>query len=332
LTLLWFFGIHAAFAQDVVCTPLHERIEAAWSAFDDVELEDARAEVDQALSERTCQQSFVSTDDLVRLYELDALLHLSQGDNDAAAYAMVRSVTAAPDRPADPAAGPELAALHNTWVGRLSDATVDVGVIGDSPLYIDGVEVEPATHYSVVNGQHLVQWMEADVLYSEVREIVEPTVIATSPDADPTTLPSLEPPVVPGLATGDLTVTATDDSLNLPPPAPAPKKKTVGIPAVWGTGLAIAALGGGGLTTAFLLERKFNEDPYDDPTYGDCSVGDACYEDARSDAIVNDARLIRSLYIASYAALGVGGAMTITGFAIQPKRDGAAVQVSFHLP
>lgn len=101
---------------------------------------------------------------------------------------------------------------------------------------------------------------------------------------------------------------------------------------MWGTGLGLAAAGGGAVLAGFLLESRFAGRTYDDDSYDGCARADACYASARESAIRRDATTIRALYGAGYGLLGVGGTMTVAGFAVSPKRDGVALSVTVPIP
>lgn len=300
-----------AFGAD--CTDLAMRTESAWTAFDDAELGLAADELDAAIQELACQSRLLSADEIFSLFELDALISLGNEDEDRAVYAIIRAVTADPKRVTDPANGPALAELHGTWQRRLSSVTATVRVGGDYVLHLDGRPVAPGTLVNVLEGEHLLQWEAPDGVHSEVRELSGTQTVLTSP-VDPSTLPPI--PTAP--------TTPVEE-----PSTVRPRRKRTGRPAVWGTGLGLAALGGGSVLTGFLLEQRFADAPYDATTYGGCQQGTTCWDENRDRAVRRDATTIRVLYGAGYGLLGVGGVMTVTGFAIRPQADGVQVAASF---
>lgn len=86
------------------------------------------------------------------------------------------------------------------------------------------------------------------------------------------------------------------------------------------------------MLAGFLLERRFQDAPYDAPDYGGCERGTTCWETNRDAQIRQDATLLRVLYGAGYGLAGLGGALTIAGFAVQPRSDGAALVVHVRVP
>jgi hypothetical protein len=300
------------------CEDVAARVDAAWTAFDDAELGMAADVLDSAIQELSCQSRLLSADELFELFELDALVSLGNEDEDRAVYAIIRAVTVDPTRGTSPENGPALAALHETWQKRLSGVRVRVQVAGQQALYLDGRPIAPGATVEVVAGEHLLQLEEADGVYSEVLELESDAGIVTSPRQ-------------PGAA-----FATTSLAPLVPDPVPTPPRRrkggAPGTPAVWGTGLGLAAAGGGAVLAGFLLESRFAGRTYDDDSYDGCARADACYASARESAIRRDATTIRALYGAGYGLLGVGGTMTVAGFAVSPKRDGVALSVTVPIP
>ena len=111
-----------------------------------------------------------------------------------------------------------------------------------------------------------------------------------------------------------------------PPPDPEPPRdpnsqfKARRVALLTGGG-AVFAAGGGLLGIGAALEGRFAEEAYASSSYGDCSLGDLCYEAARELAIRRDAARVRAMYISAYAALGVGAGIIGTELFLLPSAD-----------
>jgi hypothetical protein len=298
------------------CVELSEQMAGAWAAFNDAELEQADALIELAHEQILCQGRLITADELLALYELDALVSLAMDDQDGAVFAVIRTVTADPTRTPDPAHGPKLADLHQTWRRRLDAARLTLRVEGDTPLHLDGRPVEPGTTVQTLEGTHLLQWQGDSGLYTELRELIGDQTLFTSPpdviDGTPVTAPAIEGEPV--------------------PVEPRRKRRAPGRPAIWGTGLGLAALGGGAVLAGYFIQERFEANPYDDATYGGCNRGQGCYTDEREQLIQRDATLIRALYAGGYGLAGIGVVLTGVGFGVQPKPGGAELAVAIRLP
>jgi hypothetical protein len=297
------------------CTDLAEQMSAAWSAFNDAELEAADTHARQAYTDLACQERFLTAEEILALYELQALISLAMDDSDGTVSAVIRTVTADPTRVPDAAHGPKLADLHQTWRRRLDAARVAVRVEGEHPLYVDGRQAEPGTTLETLEGTHLLQWQTSEGVHTELRELIGAQTLFTS---TPTYTAAAEPnePTEPAPAARR---TAT------------PRRAAPGRPAIWGTGLALAAVGGGAILTGYFVQERFEANPYDASSYGACLQGRGCYDTQREQAIRRDATLIRALYLGGYSLSGLGLALTTAGFALQPKPGGAEIALTLRL-
>jgi hypothetical protein len=282
--LLW-----SALASAAPCPDVDALLDEAQSAFDEAEVDLARARISAANAALSCQERPVDPKVLLELYHLDALASVAAEDKRAAVYAIIRGVTLDPDAPPLADVGPELLAEHRSWAARLREDTVLVARTDPSvKVWIDGTPVgaEPAT---VVAGEHLVQVRGPSGWTSGVTELTSGRGVGALPLRVTRPLPVERPPVDVGVA--------------LPPPPPRRDRVHLGV-AIGGSAVALA--GAGLIVGGSILESRFDADPYDDEVYGGCRRGAACWEDARADAIGRDASTANALYLTGYGLAGVG--------------------------
>jgi hypothetical protein len=317
----------AAALADEPCVDLADHLRGAWAAFDEAELAETDRLLSVAAAQLTCQSRVLTQDELQQLFLLDTTASLATGEEKSAVYAAIRAVTIAPDVAVDPRYGPAVAELVLTWSRRLSGSALEVENRGATPLHIDGRPVAPGAVFRGVEGEHVLQWETADGVHTEVRELVGRAAVDTGTR-------ELIAPVAPVAPAEPAVAAATPEAVApaaapaSPPPSPPPARRR-SAPAVWGTGLALAALGGGAVVAGWQIQERFEANPYDADTYGDCPASDPCWEQARGDAIRRDATLIRALYGGGYGLLGAGAVLFGVGFAIHPGGGAVAVSLPF---
>jgi len=289
--LWWWF----ATALAAPCPDVAEDVAAAWAAFNDAELATAEQRVDEAVDHLTCQERIITTDELLELYRLDALIALAQEDRKGAVYATIRMVTIEPTAAPGEELGPEIAELHESWAVRLSETRVSIYVEGEGDAWIDGHPMGgPSGPTTVVAGEHLVQAHDAAGWHAVVREIGEDTRASVGEGLDLVGLGETLPEPVPV------------------EPDPPEKRSTFNRPhrvgLLVGGGVAVVA-GGTAIAWAFSREAKFNAATFTPPSFGDCDQGEECYPLEREKAIRSEASLIRAVYGTGYALTGVGIAL-----------------------
>jgi hypothetical protein len=327
---MWTFLLAVAFAADT-CLPLGPQVDHAWEQYRDAEVEEAKAILQEAYGSLACQEEVLSTDDLLALYRLDALVSITQDDQKGAVYATLRSVAARHVDGGPPEEyGPTLAELYDTWASRLGAALVEVSVEGGGDVFVDGRQVLPAAPIQVAQGEHVVQvLLPGRPAASEVVDIGEAYVVRTGVAA-PEVLPGVAPaPTGDGVQTFVPVPAVPEPVPAYTEPAPAPVPAPVLVPVeppppttrrkrpVWAFGGA--ALAGGGaafaLGSAMVSERNFLADPY--------AVGEG-----RADAITRDAQTIRTFYLLGYGLAGVSAGLLTVGVVGLPAADGPVPMVS----
>lgn len=286
MLLLWLTTAFAAPCPDVSAV-----VDEAWAAFNDAELAIAKEHLGRAFKSLTCQERLVTKEELLELYRLDGLVSVAQEDRKGAQYATIRIVTVDPAAFPGQELGPMMSDLHETWSGRLADVRIKLTVAGQGEAWVDGRAVDAVGGLDVVAGEHLVQGKDASGWHATLVEIDEDTRVDLGSGLTLTGLGERVPGELP---------------LEKPPPEVVPKKKNSRRVALLIGGSAGAAIGGGLIAYAYTRERAFKDDPYTDPDYGGCNFLDACYDDARDDAIHSEARTIRALYGTGYGLVGVG--------------------------
>lgn len=290
----------AAAAED--CPDLADRLSSAQAAFDDAELSAAGALLTAALDELACQTRPLDADELGQLFETAALVRLADGDEPGAVYAVIRGVVADPSRIPNPSSGPLLSELYDTWSRRLGAATTTLAV-REGALRVDGRPYRAGDTLDLLEGEHIFQWQAFGRWRTEVRELRGTNV--WPPGAD---LPEPEEPE----------------------PAITSRRRTR--PAIWGTGLGVAALGGAALGVGWHTQGRFLANPYDRETYRGCTFPEACWTEARTAQINADATAIRATYVAGYSLLTAGVVLTGVGLALSPAPGGAHLALSAPLP
>lgn len=296
------------------CPDIADTVLQARLAFEDAEVEQARAVIDTAMSGLVCQTAPVDTVTLADLYGFDAVVSYSAGDDAQTGDALGRLRTAFPQVEPHPLFGPELVTLSDAAAARVGERSVSVTLVEGRRLWVDGQAAELDTALSVVPGMHFVQsndgsgvvsaWMNVQ---TSVEAVLEDGVTFREPRPVRRERPEhVETP------TGSARV-ARDK-----------RRRRGGLLAV---GALTAAAGGGALVYAWQGEQSFLTNPYNEAQYGECALGAACYGDARVSAIQSDAKRVRAAYIAGYAltALGVGIVGTELLILPEPKDKGGTV-------
>ncbi len=281
--LLWFASALAAPCPDVAV-----QIELAWSAFHDAELAQAEGHLADANTSLTCQQRVVSTEELLELFRLQGLVALARQDPQGSLYATIRTVTIDPTAPPASELGPDIAALHETWTGRLAGTTVVLLREGAGDAWVDGRPVAPdGAGTRVVAGEHLIQARDEAGWHAQIVELADDTRLGVGSGLTLSTIASATPPAVRVVPVG---------------PFNRPHRTELLVVGGAATAAGIGLLVGGGVR-----HQQFKRDAYLDAVYGDCARADDCYGLAREQAIRGDARVVRVLYGAGYAlgALGV---------------------------
>lgn len=299
LVLLAGVGIAAA-----SCPTLTDAIREARAAFDDAEVDLAGARVRDGYAAIGCQELPVTNEELLGLYWLDAVVAIARDDRKSAQYAVIRAVTAAPEKGPPQDLGPELAELYGTWRGRLEATTAVVRPAGGGRRYLDGLVFDAPRE--VLQGEHVFQNEGIDRFESREIDVIGDMVLDT------------------GLPGGP------DAPVEAPRPKPVkptrPDREPAGHPTalvVLG-GVAFAA-GAGGVGWGWLGERAFGAAAYDDDVYGGCTRDQACWADARETQLRTDAGRVNLAYGTGYGLLGLGGAMLTVGVATW---GGSAADVS----
>lgn len=304
--MIWWWTSFVAAASP--CPDVEILVEQAAEAFDDAEVDLARARLTVASQSLACQAKVIPRATLLEMYHLDALASVAAEDPKAALYAIIRAVTLDPDvaPPAD--VGPELLEQHRQWAARLRDDLLRVrATTADVAIWIDGqaIGVEPTV---VLSGEHLVQMRGADGWTNEVVQLVD----GRPPRSFPLVVDRPPAPVAP--------VPPQGEDPSAPEPAPRPRRRPALVTGV-GLGLAGAGLIGGGA----LLERSFHANSYDASAYGACSRGQPCFTSAREERIVADARRVNALYLSGYVASGLG--LGLVGVDLAVSRTSAAIRL-----
>lgn len=299
--LLWSL-ISVAWASP--CGDVPTQVELAWGAYNEAELERAKALLAATYEMLGCQQTVVSPETLLEFYRLDALVSLTQEDRKGAVYATIRSVAVEHQGAHPPAEyGPELAELYETWASRLGETLVTVRVVDGGTAWIDGRPVTWQAPLQVVEGEHLVQIQAAGGFGSQVAEISSDLLLETGIPLPPEASAPVAPPPVLAKAPEPGLPHSVAPSVHDLDPDPVGRRRPVGLLVGGGVG---AALGGAALGWAWQAERRFLDDPYAREVYGACERGTTCYAQARQAAIQGDATRIRIAYVGGYALTGVG--------------------------
>lgn len=333
---LW---ISSSAVAQTPCPGVAEQITAAWDAYDEAELKQARTAVRLGVDALECQTDIVPTDKLVELFRLDALVSISMDDQPGATYGTIRAVVADPEAPPPDDFGPALVELYNTWHGRLRQGDATIKVVGGGVVYVDGHQVESNT-FEVLQGEHLIQVTGGTETESLVLDITGAYTLETGLEEE---LPGVETSATePTAAIGEGLTSGTGEQTAAILPATRtatesaghrkPKKRSRAAPGLVIAGGVTAALGGGAILAGFLQHQKFNGDPYDAATYGDCSRGAACYGQARAEAIDRDSTMIRALYGSGYGLVGAGVAVAGVGAVLFiPMRGGGGLGIQVPL-
>lgn len=292
------------------CPEVGVQVASAQTAFEDAELGESRRLLEEAERSLSCQTAPVPNADLIALYRLDALVSLAQQDQKGAVGATVRAVAADPDAAPPADQGPQIQELFQTWSVRLRERMVRVGVIDGGEAWIDGRPLTWEGPLDVVEGEHLVQIQTEGAFTSEMKELSGGTWPITTGVALP------EGVVVPALVAPAVAV--------VPDPKASGRRRPA---ALWGTGIGLAAVGGAAVGFGAVGQRQFLADPFDADQYGACIRTDACYGEAREQAIRGEATRIRAFYGVGYGLVGVGAILGVTGLVGLPiSTDGATIR------
>jgi len=303
-------AITSARADD--CLPTGEAVEQAWAEYNDAEVDQAKAILQEAYEALPCQAEVVSPSQLLDLYRLDALVSITQSDQKGAVYATLRAVAAQHEGARPPETyGPMLAELYDTWSQRMGGALVTVSVSGGGEVFVDGRSVAPSTPLQVAEGEHLVQIDDGEAVRSEVVDVAGDHTVTTGlpgPALVPAPAPEPEPELPPFAAPP---VPVAPVAPVTPAPSPAEPSRGRRRP-VWA--FAGAALAGGGaafaLGSAYVSESRFLQDPY-------TGLGAA-----RTDTITKDAQAIRLAYGFGYGLAAISGGLLTVGVIGLPASGG----------
>ena len=313
--LLWWLAT-TAFAEP--CKEIPELTASAWDAFNDAELEQSKQILADANDALACQQDVVSTEGLLAVYRLDALVSLTQEDRKGAVYATIRAVTVDPKAAPSDDLGPELLDLHNTWATRLSDTMIEIRMEGAGGAWLDGRIIEAGNSIQALAGEHLIQTKNADGTFaSGVQDLSTDLVLMTggeTPVADPKDPKDPKDPTDPKDPKDPIDPKPPKD----PKPKKDPKPLNLKVPVVVVGGLA-AAGGTAAVGIAWTWEQSFLQDTYNRPVFNECEVGEICYAEERRKTIVDDAKKIRGMYRIGYVSLGAGIAVAGTGLFVLPS-------------
>lgn len=309
---MWILWTAAALANP--CPDLAASVQGAWVAFEDAELDAARAGIAEGLSALTCQPGPVDRATLLSLYQLDALAAVAKDEEQTALFATVRLVTAAPGETPPANFGTGLTDLHRTWTQRIAATTATLSVADGVEAWVDGRAI--SAPLSVVQGKHLVQFRQGEGWSSTWVEITADTVLTApraplaqgspavseiSPEgaaaAPPTDTVATHEEIAPTAIPADLGV-------GMITPAPRrgrPLKLGLGI-----TGGALTLAGAGAVVWSWSEEAAYVADPFDAPQYGSCMRADPCYEEQRSVAITEAWQQIVALRLTGAIVSGVG--------------------------
>lgn len=256
------------------------------------------------MSSLSCQEEAVAPDVLLALYRLDALVAITESDRQGAVYATIRVVTIDPEAAPDPELGPELASMHETWSARLAENVIRVAYQGKGGAWVDGTPVTKPW-IEVFAGEHLFQYDGPDGWISRVEEVDHSLTLGPPGAAPP---PDPEPVVVGPEATPGRRM-----------------RRTVLV----SSGVGVTAIGGALVGFGAGAEQRFLSEPYDSNTYAGCDKPTECWVAGRDAQIRKDAAAVRSLYIAGYAAVGVGLAVLGTELLLLPDPAAGGGQLRF---
>jgi hypothetical protein len=307
----WWF---ATLASADPCPDPTVAVQAAYDAFDEAEVDLAQARVDEALAGLLCAPTPTPANVLEDLYGFAAVVAYARGDQRATVTALMRLRAAFPSGAPHSQFGPELIEQAAAWSERLAAEQVAV-VPTEISVVVDGVRLAVGQRHSVPMGDHLLQAEGVTGAWTSIRQDVG--VDRSLALVDVPAVASVEPR--PGREPK-------------PPRDPRPRPDRIELPpkhraALLVSGAVSLAAGAGALGYGLAQERRFLDDAYDQASFGGCAIGDACYEDARIEAIRGDALAVRIAYIAGYglSALGVGLLGTELFILPAPTATGATV-------
>jgi hypothetical protein len=154
-------------------------LSEAKAAFLDAETESAEDLLSTAEERLTARGEAIETDELVELYQFQAMVHMVQGHQRAAVRATERALSVLPTGKALPELGEAYAAHYKAVARDMSRETLTIDVEGDGTLRVDGREGTGGRTLKIVEGEHLVQIETADGWVSHKFYIGEDTVLHT---------------------------------------------------------------------------------------------------------------------------------------------------------
>ena len=279
------------------CPDVGVLADRAWGSFQLAEIDEAQVAIDEAIASLGCQPRVVSTTELLELFQIQALLALSSGDDATMDLALRRAVATDHLAALPESHAPE---LQQRW-RELAETLprIEVSAWGQGSTWIDGRPLAPGQPLEIVAGLHLIQRLEAGRLDTELGPLEADAHLGGAPElAPPPPGPSLPPPD--------------------PVAAPTARRRPA---ALW-----LGALGAGGVS-AFALasgrvsERSFLGSPYQADAFRGCAYGEACYPGARRDVIRGDALRINAAYGVGYATAGLSGGLLVLAGVGLPARD-----------
>ena len=285
------------------CPDPAEQLQSANLAFEDAEVAQAQAHIDQAVAGLLCIEQPVDNDTLQELYGFAAVVAYASGDEVKARDAMRQLHTTSLSANPHAYFGPELTEMFDQVNASISQEPVELTIdSGWRRAWVDGELMSGGDRADVRVGRHLIQAPTGDGWFADRVSVNEDSVLGTDGQVAPVSM---------ALAPED------------PRPDPVERPKRRHRTGLLVAGALTAAAGGGALVYGWQSESTFKVNPYDDANYGGCAVADACYADARIDAIQGDASRIRVAYLAGYALTAVGVGVVGTELFILPAPRGA---------
>ena len=270
--MVWWWST-AAFAG--TCPDVEGQATAAWVAFDDAELEQSLRAVERAVEGLDCTDKVVSTERILELRWLEALIALGRGERERAERAVDAALVIDAERRPPVRLGPELAALFDQRKAVATSAFYLVSVQREgAEVWVDGRRVAAGAPVRVLQGRHLLQWRDPAGFTSDWSDVTADVTLRIRP--------------IPGAA------------------VTAPERRGAG--AIYAAGGVLTAAGLGLVGVGYVEERAFQEKAYDADRYGECVRTADCYAVERENAIRSDAFRTRAMYLSGYvlSAVGVG--------------------------
>ena len=292
-----FLFLAATVAIAEPCPTLEPLVAEAWDAYLEAEFDVAKAATARAQGALGCQSRIVAPGALLELYWLEALVALSEGDTTASMKALQQSVAVDHRPEAHPTVkyGPELRDIWESVASAASQSLVTVSVEGTRPAWVDGRWIDGSGSIQVAPGLHLVQTRPGREVRSRVERIVyDQTIVTTGPGM------------------------ASPEALTSPEVQRAPRHRP---PVLYIATVGAGAISAWALASGVRSENAFSGSAYRAASYEGCALGQACYEDARQQAIRSDAAAINRTFGIGYGMAAVtSGLLTITIAGLPAKR------------